>query len=444
VPAKAWLPLSGVALASAAAAAGLFGAVQPVALAALALLGSAVVLTGPGLWVASLPALMVPPEIGHLFVYEIVLLVLFTLVVTRLLRNARVAEARPNSVEVAVVLFFAWAAFTGLWCQDLWWYAFNVRRLAIGVVALWTAWRLGAWIGLDDMMLGTCVGALALASATLLRTLSAGLPLLGHRVLRTAMTDLGWGSSNFVSALLVLMAPSVLRVAVRDSRQLARITAWVTLPLIALVIAVSGSRGGALLVLLSSALLALGARVSRRQLWLTLPIILTLLLVGPAGPILVARFTHPDEYTSALSRLRLAQIGWQRLIDHFPWGMGLGQGLHYRDELYGVDPHNHLLSVGSELGVPGLFLWCAIVVQIWKRVTPFIRGGSAGFEGMALRLALIISQVNAMFEPTFVGLQYQFLFYWIIGGGLGALGATVGPGSDGAWSRAPVPSRHDR
>jgi hypothetical protein len=427
VPAKAWLPLSGVALASAAAAvAGLSGVVDPRVLAALVVLGSAAVLSGPAFWVASLPALLVPPEIAHVFLYEAVLVVLFAITVLSMLRDAGSARARLDRVEIAVVLYFAWAAFTGLWCQDLWWYAFNVRKLAIGVIALWTAWRLGAWIGIGDMMFGICVGALALASATLLRTLSVGLPPPGHRVMRSAMTSLGWGDTNFISALLVLMAPSVLRVALRDPRPLARLMGWATLPLIALVITVSGSRGGALLILLLSALFVLGARVRRHQLWLAIPIMLFLLLVGPGASILIARFTNPNEFSSVLIRVHYAQIGWKRLVDHLPWGMGLGQGFHYRDELYGGDPHNHFLGVGSELGVPGLILWGTIVALIWKRITPFTRDARAGFDGTALRFTLIVSQINALFEPTFLGLQYQFLFYWIVGGGLGALGTVAG------------------
>jgi hypothetical protein len=398
--------------------------------------------SGPTLWVASLPALLVPPALGHLFAYEIALVLFCILVVLNGLRRPAAAMARLDQVEIAAGLFFLWAVFTGFWCQDTWWYLFNVRKLGVGLIALWTARRMGAWIGADDMMLGTSVGALALASAVLMKVASVGLPPPGHRMSRVTTTDIGWGTSNFVSALLILSAPLVVRVALRDPRASARVVGWITLPLIALVVTVSGSRGGALLILLLSLLLVLGTRVRRRQLWLVVPVMLALLVIGPGASILVMRFTNPAEFSSVFVRLHYIQVGWKRLTDHLPWGMGLGQGYGYEDELYGGDPHNQLIGVGSELGIPGLLLWGALVVVLWKRITPLVRNGETAFDGTMLRLALIISQLNSMFEPTFLGLQYQFLFFWIMGGGLGSLGSTSAqlvPYSTPV--RGPAPSR---
>ena len=35
--------------------------------------------------------------------------------------------------------------------------------------------------------------------------------------------------------------------------------------------------------------------------------------------------------------------GWWRLLEHLPWGMGLGQGYANPDHLHGIDPHDYWL-----------------------------------------------------------------------------------------------------
>jgi hypothetical protein len=55
-----------------------------------------------------------------------------------------------------------------------------------------------------------------------------------------------------------------------------------------------------------------------------------------------------------------------------------------------------------------------------------VRNPHTAASGRALQLTFVISQANSLFEPTFQGLQYHFLFYWIVGAYLGAFGAPAG------------------
>ena len=72
--------------------------------------------------------------------------------------------------------------------------------------------------------------------------------------------------------------------------------------------------------------------------------------------------------------------------------------------------------VGSELGLPGLLLWAAVLVIIWRAVgrlgsAPEMRG-----RVFALRVAFVLSQLHTLVEPTFQGSQYQFIWFWLFGG----------------------------
>src|SRR5262249_4335553 len=142
---------------------------------------------------------------------------------------------------------------------------------------------------------------------------------------------------------------------------------------------------------------------------------IAVLLVGPLGPELIARFVDPRELSSIVIRLMYFREAWRRLVANFPLGIGQGQGYGYPDHLSTADPHNYLLVVGSELGLVGLVLWAVVLVLLWRASGRILHqpGGRPAAE--ALRATLVFSQINSLFEPTFQGLQYHFMFYWICG-----------------------------
>jgi len=160
---------------------------------------------------------------------------------------------------------------------------------------------------------------------------------------------------------------------------------------------------------------------------------IALLLVGPGAERLLERFTDEKELGSFVIRLMYFRVAWHRLLDHLPFGMGQGQGYTYADRLATEDPHNYWLVVGPELGIPGLVLWITILVMLWRRASAMARVPETRVAGRAMQLTLLISQLNSLFEPTFQGLQYHFLFYWIMGIHLGSADRVAG----GAAAREP-------
>ena len=78
-----------------------------------------------------------------------------------------------------------------------------------------------------------------------------------------------------------------------------------------------------------------------------------------------------------------------------------------------------------ELGLPGMLLWLALLVMIWRRSRQITRVPELVHEGRAMQITMIVSQFNCMFEPTFRNLQYQFLFYWIFGVYLGSISSQL-------------------
>ena len=403
------------------------GAPVPWGLALLVL--AAAVLLGVSVWrrpllvVALIPALLPPPEFLKMFAYEVSLGLVAAVVLFAGVRWRRAWVAKLDPIELAVAAFLAWGMVSLLWSSSTWWWLFAVRKYGIGLLALWTTWRLARDLRARDLDLGVTVGALALALATLVRALQSGLLTAGTGFSRREGTDLGWGTSNYIAALLVLMLPTALNLALHSPRRTARVLGWTTLPFAALVMAIAASRGGALLMVTVALLYIFRQRIGRRTmlLGLGLAVALGLLIAGPGSGLFLSRFTSPRELGSILVRLFLLRAGWRRLVDHFPLGMGMGQGIVEPDHLGAGGPHNYFVLLGSEVGIPGVILWIVVIVLIWRRGWRYLHDPAKALTAQALLMTLAIGVANSMFEGTFEGLQYQFLFFWIVGAYLGAL-----------------------
>jgi hypothetical protein len=384
----------------------------------------------PAAVVACIPALLPPPQFLKVFAYELALLVAAGALLLIGLRGRRDWLWRVHPVEVGVAALLGWAIFTGLWSRDTWWYAFGIRKMGIGLLALWTAYRLTRFCRPETLHLGIVVGALSLSGAVLVRTMSwsaAG----GGTVARVASTDLGWGTSNFIAALLVLMLPTVLLVAIHSRARWERILSWTTLPLIGLVISIAASRGGALLLLLLVLAFIFEGRLSRQRFAVLIGLLAAFAVVlwGPFGPRLMERLTDPRDLGAVVLRLVYFREGVRRLDESLPWGLGLGQGYGHPDHLSTTDPHNYWLVIGPELGVPGLMLWVTALALMWRTGLRLSRSPITRAAGRALLFTIVISQVNSLFEPTFQGLQYHFLYYWIVGAYLGISEVPTSPAS---------------
>jgi O-antigen ligase len=368
-----------------------------------------------------IPVLLPPPQFLKVFAYEVALIGAAALVGIAAWRQRRDATWRMHPVLPVVAALWAWAALSFFWVRDPWWWAFGVRKLGIGVLAMAFAYVLARSVKRETVLLGIAAAALGLTLATLLRAGSfAGAGT--EAAARIGATDLGWGTSNFIAALLVLMLPTVLYLALHAARPGARALGWITLPLMALVMALGASRGGSLLLVLVSLWVIFRERLTPRTIALAIGFVIAVvvLVTGPLGENLLGRFVDPRELGSIVIRLFYFREAWRRLVEHFPLGIGQGQGYGFPDHLGTEDPHNYLLVVGSELGLVGLVLWIAVLVLLWRAAGRMSRRPETRDAARALRLTIVFSQLNSLFEPTFQGLQYHFLFYWICGAYLGA------------------------
>ena len=411
-----------------------YAAPPPFNLLAVAFLGTTIlgtlVWTWPLAMACSLPALIGLPQLGPVFALEIALLVVAAVILAHGLWARRDWVWRLEPLEIAVAAMLLWGMVTLFWCGSPLWWAAGVRRLAVGLVALWTAYRLGFVYRARWLPVGIVMAAIAIALAALQRGMSTDWIALTSSHGRREGTDLGWGGSNYVGALLALTVPTALDLALRSPRRAGRVLGWLMLPLVVAVMAWTSSRGGALLVILATLLFVFRERLGARSLALIAAIVLCFaaLLAGPGAQLLL-RFTDPEQLGSLVVRLVFFREGWRRLVEHFPLGFGLGQGFVQLDYLAEADPHNYLLVLGSELGLIGLLLWGLIVVMIWRRSrqlakTPAVRTGAE-----ALLFTLIVAFVNSLYEPTLTGLHYHFLFYWIVGAYLGSLSAAAATGT---------------
>lgn len=378
----------------------------------------------PILAAALVPAVLSPPEFLKVFAYELGLLLVFAVVVIAGLRARAHWLWRLDPIEQASFAFVAWGAITLFWSSSPWWWLFAMRKYGMGALALWTAWRLARMARTPwPLLQGVTLGALALSAAVFAKAIASGMLTLGTAFKRIEGTDLGWGKANYLGAILLLMLPSALHLALHGPDRRSRLLGWLSLPCSGLVMATAASRGGALLLLGVSLAYVMRRELGRKLLPMLggVAVAVGLLLLGPGSAQFLERFTSPRELGSVVVRLFLLRAGWRRIVEHFPFGMGLGQGIVEPDHLGAGGPHNFLVTLTYEAGVPGLLLWCALLVLLFRRAWRERR--VPGHEAMARTLLFTVATavLNSMFEGTFEGLHFQFLFFWIVGLHLGTL-----------------------
>lgn len=397
----------------------------------------------PFLCAGLVPVVFPIPQLGHVFLYEAGAVLVCAAVVLAGIRARRRWLLHLERVEIASLLFVLWGMVTLFWSSSSWWWLFAVRKYGFGTLALWTATRLSResrnrW----DLLAGIALASIALSIATFEKAVSSGLFTAGSAFSHIKGTDLTWGTSNYIGALLVLMLPTCLYLAVHAPRLELRALGWIALPLAGLVMAVAASRGGAMLMVGVMLAYIFRQRPSRRTLLLfaAFTVSIGLLLAGPGSSHFLSRFTSPRELGSGVVRLFLLRAGWRRLLDHFPFGMGFGQGIVEPDHLATGGPHNFLLTAAYEVGVPGVVLWIAVLVLIARRIREWIGVPAESDAARTLLFILVTSVLNSLFEGTFEGLHFHFLFFWIAGLYLGALGSSS-PEPNLSVAPAAAPSR---
>jgi hypothetical protein len=404
-----------------------YTAFGPISIPGILVLGPALLAAGvwllfakPQALVVLTPALMPLPLIGYFLPYELMLTVLAVVLLLHVLRAKDPWLYRLNRIEVVYLVFCVWALFTGFWCSDMIRYPLGVRRLGFAFISMWVAYRVVRFVPRPWFELGLVAAAGTLTFATLAKRFSTGFSGQQALISRGTATDLGWGWANYIAALLLLLTPILLYLALYGKVRWLRLASWLVIPMLTVVQMIIVARGA--LLLFAGGILAQVTGSSRRWRLLALAAaaaVLTVLIVGPWGEGIVMRFTSLRELSSGTIRIWYFREGWRRTLDNLPWGIGLNQGYLYPDKLQGLDPHNYWLDLSSELGVLGVIGWLAVLLVLWMRIRRFARHPAFQHEGLALQIVFWISQIHTMVEPTFQGNQYQFLFFWILGGYFG-------------------------
>jgi hypothetical protein len=235
-------------------------------------------------------------------------------------------------------------------------------------------------------------------------------------MLRVYLSDLSWGTSNYVAAVFVLCLPSLLFLVAQSRETIwARVAAVGTLAGSLAGLIVTNSRGGAVLAAL---LLGSSLRAVRRRpvsILLTAVVIIGVVAGTPYGRALVGRFASQKGADSLIFRAFIWQAALLRGWTHMPFGLGAGQGLVTSDRLQEIDAHNFLLTLFSESGPLAVAAWVWLFLAVWKRATTLRTHPGTAQAGNALAATLILALANSMFEPTLVGNLYHLLFWWIVG-----------------------------
>jgi len=392
----------------------------------------------PQMVVVLIPAALAAPMTVYTYPWEIALCLLLLVLVVEGRRRGADWLVRFSPLEAALALFTLLALASAFWAFDARTYLIHARRVLLGMGTLWAASRLPAVAGRGWFEAGVLGSALSIAIAGLARWATSGYTAEEALIRRPEATNLGWGTANFLATLMMLATPIVLNIAV-ESRGARRLAAWFTVLLVGTLQMLIASRAGATLFLIGVLVQVASFGRRTRGFAIALAVAIVGVLASPLGTGFLERFTSLRELGSITIRIWYWREAWRRLVDHLPFGLGLGQGYAFDDHLHDIDPHNYWLVVGSELGVPGLVLWTAVLVLMWRAIGRLGRAPGQRGRVFALRLAFVLGQLHTLVEPTFQGTQYQFLWFWLFGGCL-AYGLAPAPPVASEAAAPPVAS----
>jgi len=246
---------------------------------------------------------------------------------------------------------------------------------------------------------------------------------LGSRIyerleFRNFYTNLGWGSSNYIAAILELCLLGTLLLGILDRRVPVRVGLFLaSLPMLQAFL-VLFSRAGTLGLLVAGLVLAIGLGGSRTA-W-TLGTIGLAFVVGLAtsgGQVIASRFVSIQELGSYYERLMIWNEAWQRFVSHPLTGIGVNQGRYQMDEMGESQAHNLLLDRLMDQGVFSGLLFFVLIYVIYRlslRAVPMNQSGRLRTIRSAIVALVTGILVHAAFEPTLSGYEMAFLFAWFL------------------------------
>jgi len=338
-------------------------------------------------------------------------------------------------VHVGVVLLLASALFSA-------WISFNlattlpqVLRLLLGVGIFYglIGWAHSytrvRWVGFGLILCGLALALIAPFSVDWLAYKVPFLPPALYQQFELQFTDAI--HPNVLAGYLLLLLPlplAVLLFAWSDLKACGRILASGLVVVMSLVLVLTQSRG----VWLAA---ALGLPVLLGLRWRRIGLALALLLlagggIGWAYPPFQEKLLNANSFDSLASRLE----AWQRagfILQDFPLGIGLGLYGEATDRMYpfflslpGEIPHAHNLwfQIGVDLGLPGLFAWCVIVVAILILSWRFFKAGRSSGNawltawGAGLLCSQVVMLLHGMVDAVTWGMVRPAPLVWALWG----------------------------
>lgn len=381
-----------------------------------------VLLLWPTAVVLSIPVLLIVP--GWIFgvsLAELVLLAVVFLAACRLLASGRLPSS-PVAAEWVFLAFALWAGVSLFQAVDMRTALVGYKRVLFLLLAFAAGRRLvGARRAFDLVRIEALLGSL-IALELLAVLLLSGASLVALAARDVSLTNLGWGYSNYVAAVAALTTAAGIPL-VLHGRALERLVGIAGLASAVIVSIATTSRGGTLAIAIALAV-AVGIE-ARRRFFVAVGLLILMVsayLYSPLGQASLARFVDPSSVPSVATRILLYQESFGIFTEHPLFGVGPDQLPHHTAVQAGVYPHNLLLKIGMDFGLPGLVLYLAllgILVAKARRLYARARDRRGRILGLTFLLLLVVGVSNALYEPTIVALVCGGVF-WILAGALTA------------------------
>ena len=284
----------------------------------------------------------------------------------------------------------------------------------------------------------------------------------GNRYFGRAIWNGVYANPNDLAAITLLVLGLTLAIAtVKTQNPRVRRAAIALVPVAVLIILLTQSRGAFIGLLVGFGPTVL-SRMRRRP-TIAGPVLIVIVLAAALVPATAwHRFggitsagraestREADKYSavaeaSAEQRIEILKNGWHIFMDHPLLGVGIGcyneANARYAPKLGHRDAHNTYISLGAEMGIPGLLLWLGLVGSVLgqvRRQRKSIEADDRTIQIVWLERAIIGCLAAAIFA-TYFGVTIFYLLLGTLWAATRVLGRTSGDGSgDGS---APRPRR---
>jgi O-antigen ligase len=366
----------------------------------------------PAVLVVLLPIGIIPTNIHSIFNRSLTVVAFVVWGVSVMVQKRRIIW---TSTALFMFAFLMWGLLTVLWAQDL-----TVSKYVLGGYTL----RFLLFLFLipneirNQKNLDGLMGTLAIVGWIFLIAGVGTIMSQGYQV-GTRLQILASNENTF-GALFPIFLFGVIWLAVRTPnphRKFWHIMSLVFMLLSFVLIALSGSRGGAL----SWVIMILGLLFWRQtRMWGIAGIVILMVALILAPLILsttIERFMITTGDTLLGGREALWQAAWLLIQDHPLRGVGVGNG-PYENMSYirlfrsignseRAVMHNPILTIWAETGLPGLLLYLGVLVSsVWSFTRQYIRCRKMEAGWLMPYLALTVA--------AFLG----YFVSWIKGGGM--------------------------